>query len=182
MLRQAHEGAGPFLWLHDLVQRAGYTKYSKPGVVLLVTAKTLEKLLGCSTRHVRDLVAEGLPCAEPGVGARPSLFDAAAVLEWVRRRDAAKAPDVNEGSAKALAEYRVENARAAKRENDLAEGRLVLADDVRQQLSFIGAALRTELEGVGRSQGEAYVRDLLVAVERAEVRWKEIFLPHGGPA
>lgn len=60
---------------------------------LLVTRRDLAELLGVRAQSVTRLVAESMPVATSGGGrGRPTMFDAASALAWVREREQANVP------------------------------------------------------------------------------------------
>ena len=173
MLRRAHAGEEAYGWLNLIAERAGYFKLGETMGPVMVTAKQLEHLLERSTRAVRILIAEGLPCAKPGIGAKPSLFDAKAVLDWVRTRESGDPmlAGIGGGTSKALEAYRREMARKAKRENELAEGVLVERTDVIDKMNRLGKLLRAGFEGIGRLYGAEVEEAIQRILDDAEVKF-----------
>jgi hypothetical protein len=166
MLTGAHSGDAKLLWLNKLVERAGYVRYEGGSGVLLVNFKQLEKVLGLSARALRGLLSEGLPCARPGVGSNPALFDLAAVLAWHREQKGSG------NKSEWLEEWRRQRAIEAKRNNDVAEGRLMpvgrIVDDLREGTLI----LQQRMDAVGARFGPECAKLLNDAVLETKAAWK----------
>lgn len=173
MLRRAHAGEEAYGWLNLIAERAGYFKLGDTAGPVMVTAKQLEHLLERSTRAIRVLIAEGMPVSKPGVGAKPALFDAKAVLDWVRTRETGDPmlAGIGGGTSKALEAYRREMARKAKRENEVAEGVLVERTDVIDKMNRLGKLLRAGFEGIGRLYGPEVEEAIQRILDDAEVKF-----------
>lgn len=160
MLQGAASGAAELTWLHSLVQRAGYVRFDGGAGAVLVTAKQLEHLLGRSMRSVRMLINEGLPCAKPGVGAAPSLFEAKAVLDWMKIREAPKSPKEQE----AIEKLREEQYKAAKRKNDKEDGLVIETEKVGQIIDGVNKAFLDRAKSIEQVFGPAVggeLRDMI---------------------
>lgn len=166
MLRAAHEGASALVWLHELALIAGYIKHPK-GDKVFVTFRQLQGVLSRSARSVRELVATGLPCAQPGKGRTPALYDVAEVLGWVQARE--QGDELLSGtSSPALERLRTAKALEAERRNALEIGELMPVQEARAQIMQIMSILRERLEAVGQVHGPEVAAAIAAAIEEAD--------------
>lgn len=140
----------------------------------LVTGAEIRLQLGVSERAVSRWYASGLRVAkrdEAGKNPRVRIWD---LVRWLHDKDAGiDDPDLGSGgTSKALEKYRAEKARQAKRENDLAEGRIVEREAMFAVADEIGRALATELEALDRVHGAVVGAALREAVVRQMQAWQ----------
>jgi hypothetical protein len=138
----------------------------------LVTGAEIRLQLGIGDRAIGRWFATGLRVEkrdDNGHNPRVRIWD---LVRWLHRDKSAGIDDPDlasaGGTSKALEKYRAEKARQAKRENDVAEGRLWDAEQTRADLREMSAALRVELEAIERVHGKPVGDSIREAIERAE--------------
>ena len=180
-LKAAHAGAGK--WLDALCRRAGYCPVAtgKDSDLVLVMARQLARGLGVSERTVRTWLKEGLPVYQEPSGNRAALYDVFEVLKWHYGRQMPRPQseeDILFGDPSSkdywTQQYRKEKTRQIKRENEVAEGTLLRADDIAEDLVAVGQVFRSEAEAIERAHGHNVGRDVRAMIERAEKRWREL--------
>lgn len=143
----------------------------------LVPAKELLQRLGIAERTLHSWIAQGMPVKVHGRGGRPSFYDALDVMAWRMERQeddtegqAGLFPGI--GDSVALEEFRRERVRQARRENDVAEGRLVARDEVLGIVVDAFTVLRCELETLERLCGREVGDQVRGMIDRAQESWR----------
>ena len=111
----------------------------------LVSSAMIARMLGCTAKHVRRLIEDGLPVEAIGKGRAGHKFDLHKVHEWDKARSQVGTP----AGDLAAARIRAETARAEKleRENLVAKRELLLASEVQVTSLAAIAALNSRMEG-----------------------------------
>ena len=140
----------------------------------MISGSDTRKLLGITDRTLARWFEGGLRVEKrEGASGRKPQIRMLDLLKWVYDRGGAD-PDLSAGGTSVnLEKYRAEKARAAKRENGIAEGKLVEIAEVIRIEGEIFSALKTELEAVTRLQGPESVRLIQEAIARAEASGKK---------
>ena len=188
-LDKARAGEREYRWLNELVLAAGYAPAAGGADDrLLATAHVLGKRLGVSRRSIQAWARDGMPVFEQSLGNRPAWYDVFDVTAWLKEREEAKqalepADDgllFEGGGSPHLEAYRKEQARKVRRENDVAEGKLLIAADVALDLREIGRVFREEAEAVERAYGDEIGDAIRAMIERAQEQWETKVEAEGG--
>lgn len=183
-LQKACEGDKEYSWLDRLALAAGYARIGAAGDRVPVTAAQLARRLGVSVRTVRVWIREGLPVLQEAHGNRPALFDAFEYFRWEQDRqtlerairDEEKDPLLaGAGGMKsaALEAYRREKTREARRNNELAEGRLIETEVVAVRLAGIGQVFRAKAERLERRYGADVGEAIRKMIDIAQISWEK---------
>ena len=149
------------------------TEKSKPPNPLIAGAD-IKRLLGIADRTLARWFEQGLRVVKrdgkSGRNPRVRILD---LLKWVYDKDYLD-PDLasSGGTSANLEKYRAEKARQAKRENDIAEGRIVETNQMHELVDQVGRALSTEIDAIGRTNGPEVERALREAIDRAKIAWR----------
>jgi len=123
-------------------------------------------LLGRTTRALRGTDAPRLP---------DGRYDATRLIEWeLQRRIARKAqeaPSADDGKHW-LNALRKEKALAARRENEIADGRLADVAELRGQLLQIAETFRRRCVLIERAHGPEVGDEIRLMIDQAEREWK----------
>lgn len=182
-LRLACSGDLRFAWLDRLVQSAGYAQTIgsiESGSLFLVQVEILARGLGVTRRTVDNWRKDGLPIYRVSVGNKATLYNVWDVVKW---RIEKKAPALDGGEddpflkgapSPALEQYRREKAREAKRNNEIAEGRLCVAADIALQLTEIGRVFKIRAEAIERAHGQIVGDAIREMIDAAQEAWKKL--------
>lgn len=173
MVRAAGEGMDSMLWLDRLITSVGYIRRPK-GDGVFATIEQLGRIVRSPNRALRDLIAQGLPCAQQGKGRTPALYDVAAVADWLRRKGESDGW-LGFGDSPTLERLRLAEAERKERRNAVEAGRLVPLERVQAEAAALGATLKAELAAVGRSFGPEVDAAIDKAVEQIRSRMHEQF-------
>lgn len=141
------------------------------------TAAEIRKRLKISERSCSRMFASGLKVLRRGAGGRNPVVKLWDLVEFLHEREERQEPSESE---REQVEIRRQHARKLKRENEIAEGRLISREDVRGQLAVIGNAFRVEAEAIARTHGAAVAADVNRMIERAKADWTKLVLGGDG--
>lgn len=178
-LHGARAGQADCRWLHALIVKAGYAPVAKGDEeAVLANTRQLARLLGVTRATIQNWRREGLPTYRESAGNQPTLFEIGAAIAWrvEREKTAAKrARDTGVETDEVSEAIRREKLRAARRENDMDEGKLVEAAKVGTQLTAVARIFRQEAEALERAHGREVGDAVRGMIDRSEAEWRKLF-------
>jgi hypothetical protein len=182
-VRKARDDDPNFKWLNDVIIRAGYARVvNNESSRILITAKQLASHFSVATQTLRKYIKGGLPVFRKGFGNQPDLFDLFDAIKWFSEKKEKASTNSGTGHNFWKGKVQEEQARKLKRINEIAEGKLIMTDELRVQLNNIGASFKSEAEAIGRIHGKGVLSAILKMIKNVRVNWEKIFdkLPKGG--
>lgn len=149
----------------------GHAAVEEPAPPALRYVSSMDEIAEHFQRHRRTIVNwrnEGMPVVQHGGGGRAGVYDLDAIEEWVARTGRLAEPETGSGS-EFREQVEAEKLRKLRRENEVAERKLVSRAAVRGLLAERYAAARSYLERL-TAQGLAALPADVDPAARARVR------------
>ena len=180
-VRRARVGDVEYRWLDKLVRGCGYVPLAKGrGDALPVTKQRLAEHFGVTVRAMSHWIREGMPQYRQGAGPQGTLFDMFEVAKWHEQRELERCemdggdPLLRGGTSEAMELYRREKYRQAKRENELAEGRVMEKSELVLELNAVASVFRRTAEAIEKRYGAEIGGAVRRMIEDAEAAWRKV--------
>jgi len=171
LVRKARAGVPAAQWLHRLLVSSGYVAVAERDEdAVLVTTKQLARRLGVTQRTVQLWAREDMPLFRANAGNRAALYDAVDVMRWLEERK----QKGKGGSGDPREELYREQARRARRQNDIEEGTLYDVTKLQSELAEIGRVFREGADAIERMHGAEVGDAIRSMIDQAEREWKQM--------
>ena len=184
LIAGARAGHSECRWLHALILKYGYAPVARGDEeTILATTRQVARLFSVTRATVQNWRRQGLPVHRESSGNQPTLYEIGVVMVWWTKRELAARVRVREtnGAEDEITEaIRREKLRAARRQNDIEEGKVMLVAEVASELGRVARIFRQEAEAVERAHGRVVGDAVRSMIDRSEAEWRKAFQLVGG--
>lgn len=182
-IRLAVNGDLCFEWLNRIIEAVGFVRIHgsvESGSLFLVQAGVLARGLGVTKKTIQNWQKDGLPVYRVSVGNKPALYNVWDIVKWRIEKQAPVVdgseddPFLKGAPSPALEAYRREKAREAKRNNELAEGKLIDAAQIGIELTEIGRVFKARAEAIERAHGQVVGNAIREMIDAAQEAWEKL--------